>query len=86
MNLLSLIPFASLSEPTTQFTGNSLSSQLANAIDCGDLGFVECLLDDQTYIEQRFAQRARQRGFRDIALALHRHMMGQDLHAPVRIV
>lgn len=85
MNLLSLFPFAVMSEATLS-SGSSLSSQLANAIDCGDLGSVECLLDERTYVSHRFSTMAYERGYRNITLAIHRHMLVQDMHAPIRIV
>lgn len=85
MSLLSIIPFAVFAEPAACSVESDLSLQLVYAIEAGDLEFVESVLDDETYVEPRFVSLARSQGHFDIAWALQRHMLRQDLHAHTRI-
>lgn len=85
MSLLSITPFAVFAEPASESLESDLALQLAYAIETGDIEFVESMLDEETYVDPRFIDLARSQGHRDIAWALQRHMLRQDLHAPTRI-
>lgn len=87
MSLLSLLHFSAFVSPDTIDTPLATQAeQLVEAIEEGDVAFVEDVLNDDTYIDPRFADLAYACGHRDIALILRRHMVGQDLRAPNRIV